>query len=84
MKDLVNENIVVGFFTGVIATFVVFMVLTFDNSAASTVKCYQHLREANISITISNCGDFYLWDEKTRTSIPISTETLRAMSSHVK
>lgn len=74
-KDF-GPGIIVGFIIGVLIT----MLFMFDNISGQTAKAYGQLVKAGVPIVCTELGNFYMWSETTRTSIPLSSNSVRVMA----
>lgn len=55
-----------------------------SGSNPETVQAFEKLCKAGVPITCSIHGNYYMWDEKTKSSYEISTTSVIIMSRNLK
>ena len=60
------------------------LLITCSSNSPKVVNAYAELREQGIHITITDFGNFYLWDEKTQSSIKVDNYTLQGIAQTIK
>ena len=76
-----NDYDVVAFVLGAI---LLSILLTCGNSNPQTIQAFEKLCKNNVPIVCSNYGNYYLWDERTKSSFEVSKSSVIEMAKNLK
>ena len=84
MSEKHEAFFVVGILVGAFSAFCIFGLITCDRISPESATHLVIIRQNNVPIIVSKWGNFYLWDEKTKTSIRVDELTMSKMAAKVK
>ena len=79
-----NGDDVVAFVLGAILSATLSILLTCDNSDPQTIRAFEKLCKNNVPIVCSTYGNYYLWDERTKSSSEVSKSSVIEMAKNLK
>lgn len=79
-----DEAFIFGVILGIIFMGLISLGLTFEHSTPRTVQAFEKLCKNGVQITCSTHGNYYLWDEKTKTSVELKTNAVISMANQIK